>query len=111
MPISWGSLSLRSNKLARIPWRSCHSRRVTELADAAQAVALSSALAGDLEKAKGTIRCLLELVPSRPISTALVSKHFSPEPQARIADIPKRAGMPEQALPAAPTMERDEEAC
>jgi adenylate cyclase len=64
-------------------------------ADAAQAVALSSAFVGDLEKAKEAIRRLLEIAPNRRISTALISKNLSPKAKARIVDILREAGMPE----------------
>jgi tetratricopeptide (TPR) repeat protein len=65
-------------------------------ADAAQAVALSSALVGDLEKAKIAIRRLLEIAPSRRISTALISKNLPPNAnKARFVDILREAGMPE----------------
>ena len=64
-------------------------------ADAAQAVALSSALVGDLEKARDAIRRLLEIAPSRRISTAVVSRNLSPEAKARVTDILRKAGMPE----------------
>jgi len=64
-------------------------------ADAAQAVALSSALVGDLEKAKIAIRRLLEIAPSRRISTALISKNLPPKARARFVDILREAGMPE----------------
>jgi tetratricopeptide (TPR) repeat protein len=60
-------------------------------ADAAQAVALSSALVGDLEKAKIVMRRLLEIAPSRRISTALISKNLSPKSKARVVDI-QRSG-------------------
>ena len=64
-------------------------------ADAAQAVALSSALVGDLEKAKEAIRRLLEIAPNRRISTALISKNLSPKAKARFIDILREAGMPD----------------
>jgi len=64
-------------------------------ADAAQAVALSSALVGDLEKAKEAIRRLLEIAPNRRISTALISKNLSPKAKARFIDILREAEMPE----------------
>jgi tetratricopeptide (TPR) repeat protein len=64
-------------------------------ADAAQAVALSSALVGDLEKAKEAIIRLLEIAPNRRISTALISKNLSPKAKARFIDILREAGMPE----------------
>ncbi len=64
-------------------------------ADAAQAVALSSALVGDLEKAKEAIRRLLEIAPNRRLSTALISKNLSPKAKARFIDILREAGMPE----------------
>src|SRR5262249_41166571 len=64
-------------------------------ADAAQAVVLSSALLGNPEKAKDAMRRLLEIAPTRRISTALVSRNLSPERHARLADILRRAGMPE----------------
>ena len=63
-------------------------------ADAAQAVALSSALVGNFEKAKDAIRRLLEIAPSRRIST-LALRNLSPERKARVVDILRRAGMPE----------------
>ena len=64
-------------------------------ADAAQAVALSSAFVGDLEKAKEAIRRLLEIAPNRRISTALISKNLSPKAKARFVDILREAGMPD----------------
>jgi tetratricopeptide (TPR) repeat protein len=64
-------------------------------ADAAQALALSSALVGDLEKAKEAIRRLLEIAPNRRISTALISKNLSPKAKARFIDILREAGMPD----------------
>jgi len=64
-------------------------------ADAAQAVALSSALVGDVEKAKEAIRRLLEIAPNRRLSTALISKNLSPKAKARFIDILREAGMPE----------------
>jgi adenylate cyclase len=64
-------------------------------ADAAQAVALSSALVGDLEKAKEAIRRLLEIAPNRRISTALISKNLSPKAKARFIEILREAGMPD----------------
>jgi adenylate cyclase len=64
-------------------------------ADAAQAVALSSALTGDLEKAKDAIKRLLEIAPSRRISTAIISRNLPPEHKARLVEILRRAGMPD----------------
>jgi adenylate cyclase len=64
-------------------------------ADAAQAVVLSSALVGDLEKAKDAMRRLLEIAPNRRISTALISKNLSPKAKARFVDILREAGMPD----------------
>ena len=64
-------------------------------ADAAQAVALSSALVGDLEKAKEAIRRLVEIAPNRRISSALISKNLSPKAKARFIDILREAGMPD----------------
>jgi TolB-like protein/class 3 adenylate cyclase/Tfp pilus assembly protein PilF len=62
-------------------------------ADAAQALATSSALAGDLEKAKGAMKRVLEIAPGRRISTAI--ELTSPERKALIADALRKAGMPE----------------
>jgi TolB-like protein/Tfp pilus assembly protein PilF len=62
-------------------------------ADAAQALATSSALAGDLEKAKRAMKRLLEIAPGRRISTSL--ELTSPERKALIADALRKAGMPE----------------
>jgi tetratricopeptide (TPR) repeat protein len=62
-------------------------------ADAAQALATSSALAGDLEKAKGAMKRVLEIAPGRRIST--VTSPLSPERRAWIADALRKAGMPE----------------
>jgi TolB-like protein/class 3 adenylate cyclase/Tfp pilus assembly protein PilF len=62
-------------------------------ADAAQALALSRALAGDLEKAKGAMKRVLEIAPGRRISTSL--ELTSPERKALIADALRKAGMPE----------------
>src|SRR6266508_1819497 len=56
-------------------------------ADAAQAVALSSAFLGDLEKARNAMGRLLKNAPGRRISTALVSKNLSPEVKARVTEI------------------------
>ena len=64
-------------------------------ADAAQAVALSSAFVGDLEKAKEAIKRLREVAPNRRISTAIISKNLSPKVRARVVDILRDAGMPE----------------
>ena len=64
-------------------------------ADAAQAVALSSGLTGDLEKAKDAIRRLLEIAPRRRISTAFVSRNIPAERKARLVEILRRAGMPD----------------
>jgi adenylate cyclase len=62
-------------------------------ADALQALATSSALAGDLEKAKAAMKRLLEIAPGRRISTA--NELTPPERKARIADALRKAGMPE----------------
>jgi TolB-like protein/Tfp pilus assembly protein PilF len=64
-------------------------------ADAAQAVVLSSAFTGDLEKAKSAMKRLLEVAPGRRISTALVSRNLTPESQARVTDVLRKAGMPD----------------
>jgi adenylate cyclase len=64
-------------------------------ADAAQAVALSSAFVGDLEKAREAMKRLREIAPNRRISTALISKNLSPKAKARVVDILREAGMPE----------------
>ena len=76
-------------------WAERASRGQPRSADAAQAVALSSALVGNMEKAKDAIRRLLEVAPNRRISTAIVSRNLSPERHARLTDLLRRAGMPE----------------
>jgi len=75
-------------------WAERALRGLPKSADAAQAVALSSALVGDLEKAKEAIRRLLEIAPNRRISTALISRNLSPKAKARFVDILREAGMP-----------------
>jgi TolB-like protein/class 3 adenylate cyclase len=62
-------------------------------ADAAQVLAVSRAAAGDLEKAKGAMKRVLEIAPGRRIST--VVEMAPPERKARIADALRKAGMPE----------------
>jgi len=76
-------------------WAERALRGLPKSADAAQAVALSSALVGDLEKAKEAIRRLLEIAPNRRISTALISRNLSPKAKARFVDILREAGMPD----------------
>jgi len=76
-------------------WAERASRGQPRSADAAQAVALSSALVGNMAKAKDAIRRLLEVAPNRRISTAIVSRNLSPERHARLTDLLRRAGMPE----------------
>jgi tetratricopeptide (TPR) repeat protein len=58
--------------------------------DAAMAVAVGSALVGDLEKAKGAMKRVLEIAPGRRISTVV-----GPGRHGRFADALRKAGMPE----------------
>lgn len=60
-------------------------------ADAAQALALSSAAAGDLEKAQRAMQRLLRIAPGRRISTVTVLP-ISPERRAWMADMLRKAG-------------------
>lgn len=76
-------------------WADRASRDQPRSADAAQAVVLSSALVGDLEKARGAMKRLREIAPNRRISTALISKNLSAKAKARVVDILREAGMPE----------------
>jgi hypothetical protein len=76
-------------------WAEKAWREQPRSADAVQAVALSSAFAGNIEKATAAVRRLVEIAPKRRISTALVSKNLSPERQAFIADVFRKGGMPE----------------
>jgi len=62
-------------------------------AEAAQVLTISSALAGDLEKARDAMKRLLEIAPGRRIST--VMEMTPPERQARVGDALRKAGMPE----------------
>jgi len=58
-------------------------------ADAAMALAVGSALVGDLEKAKGAMKRVLEIAPGRRVSTVVGQRH------GRFADALRKAGMPE----------------
>jgi adenylate cyclase len=63
-------------------------------ADAAQTLAVSTAAAGDLEKAQRAMQRLLQIAPGRRIFTA-TDLPISPERRARLADRLRKAGMPE----------------
>jgi TolB-like protein/class 3 adenylate cyclase len=58
--------------------------------DAAMAVAVSSALVGDLEKAKRAMKRVLEIAPGRRVSTVV-----GPGRHGRFTDALRKAGMPE----------------
>lgn len=84
---------IRSGRYAEtLLWAERALRGQPRSADAAQAVALSSALLGNPEKARDAVRRLLEIAPSRRISTALVSRNLS---LPALPDILRKAGMPE----------------
>ena len=59
-------------------------------ADAAMALAVGSALVGDLEKAKGAMKRVLEIAPGRRVSTVV-----GPGRHGRFTDALRKAGMPE----------------
>jgi TolB-like protein/class 3 adenylate cyclase/tetratricopeptide (TPR) repeat protein len=63
--------------------------------DAAQMLAMSSAAAGDLEKARSAMQHLLQIAPGRRISTATDLPFLLPERRAWMADMLRKAGMPE----------------
>jgi hypothetical protein len=54
------------------------------------AVAVASALVGDLEKAKRAMKRVLEIAPGRRVSTVVGPGH-----RGRFADALRKAGMPE----------------
>jgi TolB-like protein/class 3 adenylate cyclase/Tfp pilus assembly protein PilF len=62
--------------------------------DALQMLVVSSAAAGDLEKARRTMQRLRQVAPRRRISTA-TDFPTSPERRAWLADLLRKAGMPE----------------
>ena len=59
-------------------------------ADAAMALAVGSALVGDLERAKGAMKRVLEIAPGRRVSTVV-----GPGRHGRFTDALRKAGMPE----------------
>jgi TolB-like protein/class 3 adenylate cyclase len=59
-------------------------------ADAAMALAIGYALVGDLEKAKGAMKHVLEIAPGRRVSTVV-----GPGRHGRFTDALRKAGMPE----------------
>jgi TolB-like protein/class 3 adenylate cyclase/Tfp pilus assembly protein PilF len=63
-------------------------------ADAAQILAISCALEGDLERAQGTMQRLLQIAPGRRISNRPLGR-VPPERQALIESALRKAGMPE----------------
>jgi TolB-like protein/class 3 adenylate cyclase/Tfp pilus assembly protein PilF len=64
-------------------------------ADAAQVLAISCVLGGDLERAQRAMRRLLQIAPGRRISNRARVHFVSPERQALIENALRKAGMPE----------------
>jgi adenylate cyclase len=75
-------------------WAERALRRQPNSPDALRALAISSALGGDLEKARRVMQRLLLATPSARISIS-TPLFLSPERRARFADALRKAGMPE----------------
>ena len=75
-------------------WAEKAMRSQPNSADAAQALAMAKAAAGDLEAARNAMERVLQLDPGRRISSA-VARPLSPERRAWITDLLRKAGMPE----------------
>jgi TolB-like protein/class 3 adenylate cyclase/Tfp pilus assembly protein PilF len=73
-----------------LPWAEKALRDQPNSADAAMALAISSVLVGDLEKAEGAMKRVLEIAPGRRVSTVV-----GPGRHGRFADALRKAGMPE----------------
>ena len=75
-------------------WAERALRGQPNASDALRALAISRALAGDLEKAQQGMQRLLQIAPSARISTS-IPLFLSPERRVRFADALRKAGMPE----------------
>jgi adenylate cyclase len=77
-----------------VMWAERSVRRQPNNLEALGALALGSAIAGDLDKAKAAMKRLLQLAPRRRISNSFTPS-TPPEQRARIEAILRKLGMPE----------------